>query len=155
MKNVVTILFATESGTSEELARRFFSRAQAAGWPVEIHNASERRASDLATASTLIVFASTWGSGEPPADAQEFHDELLAAAMPGLPGLAFAVFGLGDTGYGDDFCACARRFDERLEQLGATRLLPVALADTDFDHTYADWEPRVLARLASLAPAAG
>lgn len=151
MNDLVTILFATESGNAEDLARRFFARAQGAGLSAELHNVSECRAADLAGTTTLILFTSTWGSGEPPVDAQDFHDELLSAAMPELPHLAYAVFGLGDTGYGDDFCACARRLDERLEQLGAARLLPVAQADTDFEPTYADWEPRLLARL--LAPA--
>ncbi len=150
MKNTITILFATETGNAEQLARRFYERVQTAGWPAEIHNAAERSATELSSAVVLVIFASTWGSGEPPTDAQSFHDELLGPSMPALQCVSYAVFGLGDTGYGDDFCACARRIDERLEQLGAVRLIPVAQADTDFDPVYAEWERSILARLTTL-----
>lgn len=43
-------------------------------------------------------------------------------AADALSGVRFAMYGIGDRGYGHKFCAAARKLDGRLRQLGATPL---------------------------------
>src|SRR5262249_51522641 len=76
----------------------------------------------IATAKNLVVIASTWGEGDPPQRAASFYKGLMAESAPSLAGVRFAVLALGDTAY-TNFCATGRAVDERLEALGATRIV--------------------------------
>lgn len=43
--------------------------------------------------------------------------------------MKFAIFGLGDSAYGDQFCIQPRNIDKWLGQLGAKRLYPLGEGD--------------------------
>src|SRR3546814_15634900 len=80
----------------------------------------------------LYVVISTQGDGDPPDDARGLVDFIAGRRAPALKQLGYAVLGLGDSSY-PQFCAVARRLDERLAELGATRLLDRGDADLDID----------------------
>lgn len=147
IKEPLKILFATETGNAEGLAGRFYDKVQEAGWAASVQSVETVDPRELVAGGTLILFTSTWGTGEPPGSGLAFHDALLSEAMLPLPSLKYLVFGLGDSSYGEDFCACARRFDQRLGELGARRLLALAEADLDFEETFEDWCVRAIAVL--------
>ncbi|WP_438480019.1 flavodoxin domain-containing protein [Oleiharenicola lentus] len=150
MSSTLAIYFATMTGNAEMLAGRLATRAQQEGWNVFQKNLSDVKVTDL-TAQTFAVFiVSTWGDGEPPGDAQDFQDQLLAANAPRLPELRYAVFGLGDHSY-SEYNAFARRLDERLAALGAQRQHERAEADVQFEAPYEAWEPAVLTAAKSAA----
>src|SRR5699024_5502842 len=64
---------------------------------------------------------------------------------PKLPNLQYAVLALGDTSY-PDFCGIGRQVDERLAELGATRLQERGEADVDVDTVAAPWTQAALDR---------
>lgn len=142
MSNSLAIFYATVTGNAESLARRAHERALNEGWNARLVNLSEVKPADLAAETHALFIVSTWGDGEPPADACDFHYDLEKDSAPALPALRFAVLGLGDKDY-QDFNAFARKLDERLTALGAQRLHERIEADLDFDDTYAEWEKRV------------
>ena len=148
MKPSLAIYYATMTGNAEELARRAEARAAAVGWIPQLLNLSEVRPADLGENTRAIFLVSTWGDGEPPADADDFFRDLQQAAAPALPQLRYAVLGLGDRDYAA-FNAFARQLDERLASLGAQRLHPRIEADVDFDDTYEEWETHVFTQLAA------
>lgn len=141
MKPTLAIYYATMTGNAESLARNAETRANAEGWLPRLQNLSEVKPADLAGDRLALFIVSTWGDGEPPADAADFWYDLLKAT-PALAGLRYAVLGLGDRDY-QDFNAFARQLDERLAALGAQRLHERIEADLQFEDTYAEWESRV------------
>lgn len=145
--STLAIYYATETGNAESLARRAYERAQNQGLSVRLHNLSEVKPADLADTDLALFIVSTWGDGEPPTDATDFHDELLADDAPALTALRYAVLGLGDSSY-TEFNAFARKLDARLAELGAQRLMERIEADLQFEDTYEEWGRRVFPLLA-------
>lgn len=147
MSHPLAIYFATVTGNAESLARQAETRARHEGWLPRLQNLSEVQPADLAADTLALFIVSTWGDGEPPCDASDFWSDLAKTALT-LPGLHYAVLGLGDRDY-TEFNAFARQLDERLAALGARRLHERIEADAQFDDTYAEWEARVFPQLAA------
>lgn len=99
----------------------------------------------------LILVVSTHGEGEPPESARQLYRFLHGERAPRLDGLRYAVFGLGDSSY-EHFCKAGRDFDQRLEALGASRLLKRVDADLDFHSPEKNWVTEVLEKIDGLVP---
>ncbi len=134
----LTILFATESGNSEALARRAGRDAARLGFAPRVLDAAEATPADLARTERLLVIASTWGEGEAPARATGFLAAMLADDAPRMEKVNFAVLALGDRAYAQ-FCATGRILDERLAALGGRRAAPLLECDLDYDAPAAAW----------------
>jgi sulfite reductase (NADPH) flavoprotein alpha-component len=145
----LTILFATESGNAERLAQDVAKLARKGGFKPKLIDFADLVAADLAAEQRLIVVASTWGEGEPPARAARAYAELMGPAAPRLDGVTFGVLALGDTAYAE-FCAIGKALDARLAELGAKRAVERVDCDLDFEAPAADW---IKAALQTLAPA--
>jgi sulfite reductase (NADPH) flavoprotein alpha-component len=144
MSKKIAIYYGTMTGNSETLAREALEKAQADGWEAEIYNLADTSASDLAShAANAIFVVSTWGDGEPPADAENFFGDLAVSSVD-ISGRKHAVFGLGDSNY-EQFCKFAIDLDARLTELGSEAVLEVAKGDVAFEADFARWKPEVLA----------
>ncbi|MBI3885710.1 MAG: flavodoxin domain-containing protein [Opitutae bacterium] len=146
MSSTVLILYASVSGTAEELAALTALRLRTAGSDAVAMNVAEFPAMRLTEFDTVLVIASTWGEGEPPPDAEEFVTSLGKLPAESLPDLRYAVLALGSRAY-PEFCAFGRRLDEDLARAGARRLLPRVECDTKFKADYEAWFAAVLAQL--------
>lgn len=143
----LAIYFATETGNAESLARQAHERAIANGWThATVGNISRLKPADLVSHALVLFVVSTWGDGEPPSDATDFHYDLEKAELD-LSGLRYAVLGLGDRDY-SDFNGFARKLDERLAALGATPVLARVEADLDYEDTYVAWADAVFPLIA-------
>ena len=134
----LTILFGSQTGTAEALAKRAAKDAGKRGFAASIMDLAAYTPTQLAQEQNVLLITSTYGDGEPPDNAKAFHAALAAAESPRLPRLRFGVCGLGDTNY-VQFCKCAKDFDERLEQLGATRIAPRTDCDVDYEDKFTAW----------------
>ena len=85
-------------------------------------------AADPADPVLYLVCTSTFGSGDVPDNAQDFYASLDANPRY-LGHVAYGVVALGDQTYGDTFAGGGRRFDERLQDLGARRIGEVCRLD--------------------------
>lgn len=142
----VTILYGSQSGNSENLARRLAQRLAARGATHRLLDMLDCRRADLEQAQLLLVLVSTHGDGDPPERAAPFFELLASRRAPALPRMRFAVLSLGDSSY-EQFCAAGRLVDARLEELGARRLLPRAECDVDFESAASAWLDSVCATL--------
>ena len=150
----VTILIGSQTGNSEALGKKLSKAMSKMNFNPELVDLGSYDKAKLATEQNALIITSTYGDGEPPDNAADFHEWILSDEAPSLEGVNFSVLGLGDTEY-PDFCTCAIEFDERLAQLGATRIFPRVDCDVDFDDSYDAWKKGVLDALgASAAPAA-
>ncbi len=149
----LTILYASESGNCETLAMKAKKAAQKHGLEAKIYDMADADMALLAKAKNLIVYAATWGEGDPPARAIDFYTALMSDAAPRLDGARFAVLSLGDTAY-VHFCAVGIAIDARLEALGAARAADRMDLDLDFAKQAAEWSEGALAKLAPAPDAA-
>jgi sulfite reductase (NADPH) flavoprotein alpha-component len=146
----ITILYGTESGNSKKLATGFTSKAKKAGVQSKLFSLDQYRLSDLLKEEYLFVVISTQGEGEPPEAAKKFYSHLFENNAS-LPKLNFGVLALGDTAY-PLFCKTGEDVDQRLEQLGGNRVVPLQKCDVDFDDDAQVWFENVLNSLTSAAP---
>jgi sulfite reductase (NADPH) flavoprotein alpha-component len=144
---MLKICFATMTGNAEALAEETQERANDAGIANELINLMDASADSLTEMSLAVFIVSTWGDGDPPDDAEDFWQSLEANTVD-VSGLTYAVLGLGDKDY-PEFNGFARKLDNRLTELGATRLCERFEADLDFDDTFAAWSDKVFGLLES------
>jgi sulfite reductase (NADPH) flavoprotein alpha-component len=144
----IHILFGTESGNAEALAKRAGDAVRDAGFEAVVVDMTDFEPRSIADTTTVLVITSTFGNGDPPFNAEKLHAFLMKDCKP-LPMLRFSVLALGDTTY-DHFAQCGKDFDRRLGELGATRLAPRVDCDVDYEEPYEKWLEQVLAELPKL-----
>jgi sulfite reductase (NADPH) flavoprotein alpha-component len=142
-KKTVTILYGSESGNSESLAKEARVAIAAAGYPVVLKDMGDYSLSQLQSEHLLLVIVSTWGEGDAPQSAEPFFKALMSEGAPKLPELQYAVLGLGDSSY-QHFCKVGRDVAARLSALGAREMSARADADVDFMPVYKRWIESVL-----------
>jgi sulfite reductase (NADPH) flavoprotein alpha-component len=143
----MTILYASESGNCESLAMKAKKVAQKHNFDAKVYDMADVDVSILTKAKHVLVYAATWGEGDPPQRAEDFYKALMSDAAPKLDGVTFAVLALGDTSY-TNFCMTGRLIDERLEALGGKRGFERQDLDLDFAKQAAEWTEKSLAKLA-------
>ncbi len=134
----VDVLYGSESGNAEALAQRTRKSLSKKGLQARVHDLSEVSPADLSGMTHVLMISSTWGDGDPPDNALEFHQAVMSPQAPKLPGLKFSVCALGDTSY-EKFCQTGKDFDRRFEELGAQRLAQRVDCDVDFESPYQAW----------------
>jgi len=148
----LTILYATESGNSEQLASDIAKAARKMGLKPMIVDMADLDVAMLASVRRLVVIAATWGEGDPPARAIRAYGELMGEGAPRLDGVEFGVLALGDTAYAE-FCAIGQALDARLEALGGKRVAERVDCDLDFAESAGHWIETALKALAPVEEA--
>ncbi|WP_342045460.1 assimilatory sulfite reductase (NADPH) flavoprotein subunit [Bacillus sp. OTU530] len=142
----VTILYGSQTGNAQKLAGKAGKTLEAQGFQVTVSSMSDFKPNNLKKVQNLLIVASTHGEGEPPDNALSFHEFLYGKRAPKLDDLRFSVLSLGDSSY-EFFCQTGKDFDQRLEQLGGTRLYPRVDCDLDFEEPASKWIEGVLGSL--------
>jgi sulfite reductase (NADPH) flavoprotein alpha-component len=155
----LTILFGSQTGTAEGLAKRAAKEAGKRGFAATVLDMAQTDAAKLATEKNILVIVSTYGDGEPPDNAKALHSELAAssngdaAPSPRFSSLRYSVCALGDTNY-TQFCKCGQDFDSFLEKRGATRVAARVDCDLDYEEKFNAWLNTALTALTSSVPTA-
>ncbi|RLO06186.1 hypothetical protein DYB28_010001, partial [Aphanomyces astaci] len=122
------ILYGSQTGTTEAYAKIVHSFATARGLSPRLLVADDFNPDQLVHEGVVIFLTSTFYNGEFPSNFSRTWD-YLRATTTSLPSTKFAVFGLGNSHTKVNFNAAAKVLDARLEQLGASRLIPLGLGD--------------------------
>ncbi len=148
----LTILFGSQTGTAENLAKRAAKLAGQRGFAATVLDMAQTGLSRMALEPNLLVITSTHGDGEPPDNARALHTALRSPDVPSPLGVRFSVCGLGDTNY-VRFCQAARDFDEGLGKLGGHCVVARAECDVDYEKVFSAWLDSALAALGAGGPA--
>ncbi len=144
------VVWASQTGNAEEFAARV---AGGLGAGSRIVNMNDCEITDLAAATEIVVVTSTFGDGGPPDNGADFWARLQSADAPELAGVRYAVLGIGDRSY-DNFCGYAKSLDQRLADLGASKLMDRAEYEAYDDEPLADWAQRVTDLVRDTGPSA-
>lgn len=150
---LLTIVYGSQTGNARRVAEKLAAQSEAAGVTVRLLRADAYPTRELKDEKQLYIVISTQGEGDPPDDAIGLVEFILGRRAPKLPGLKFAVLGLGDSSY-PQFCEIGRVLDERLAELGASRLFARGDADLDIDSVATPWLERALTEAKAIAKAA-
>jgi sulfite reductase alpha subunit-like flavoprotein/hemoglobin-like flavoprotein len=122
----VLILFGSETGTAEGYARQAARRLKR--FRPRVLALDECEPETLSDGSLVLVVASTFGDGEMPGNAKQFHKRVRAMAGRPLDGMNFSVMALGSTVY-PNFCAAGIAIDRELVRLGGNRVVGLHKGD--------------------------
>ncbi len=142
------LYFATQTGTAERLAKKMGKELKAKGHTVELASLDKVSPAQLAQQENVLIFASTYGEGDPPESGVHFRDALFSDSAPMMSGLRYSVFALGDKNY-ENFCQFGADLDARLESLGATRIIARTDSDVEVDTPFEAWKASLWQQLDS------
>ena len=134
---LLTLLWASQTGNAEALARQFGDQLKIAGVPVQVAAMDSFPSERLDQLQNVALISSTFGDGESPDNGQRFWQS-LAARQERLESLRYAVLALGDSSY-DSFCQHGKNLDQRLQHLGASSLLPRIDCDGEYQLHADNW----------------
>ncbi len=142
----IHILYGSQTGTAESVARDAVKVAKAHGLNPVIKSMDEVDADALTKMETLLIVTSTYGEGEMPDNSQVLWSAVKADSMAKLENLQFTVLALGDTSY-DLFCQAGIDWDNRLAELGAARLQTRIDCDVEYEEPAEKWINNVISEL--------
>ena len=133
MSKHLKILVGTVTGNAELVAEEMqYTLQDDSGWTVEVLSMDGLDAGALTPGPIYLVCSSTYGVGDLPDNAQDFHDD-VAAKKPDLSWLRYGIYSLGDSVYGGSFCLGGLHFDTLLTKLGASRIGEIGRHDASED----------------------
>lgn len=142
----IAVLYASQSGTAEGLARKLAKELKAQGHSPALSTLAGYTSAALAAESCALILASTYGDGDAPDGVQPFYEQLCLEHFPRMEKLSYAVFALGDQHY-EHFCKFGKDLDSKLTALGANRLADRVDCDVDVDEPFAQWKTAMIARV--------
>ncbi|KAI3608505.1 sulfite reductase beta subunit [Moniliophthora roreri] len=152
----ITILYASDGGAAEKVAKRVRNRAQVRGLTVTLATMDSVPLDTLVGEEYVVFVTSTAGQGEPPQNGRQFFKAINAAVSKGdklFTKLKYAIFGMGDSHYwprpedAQYYNKPGKDLDVRLEKLGGERVIDLALGDDQdadgYQTGYKAWEPKL------------
>jgi sulfite reductase (NADPH) flavoprotein alpha-component len=148
----VAVLYASQSGTAEGLARKLAKELKAQGHVPAVSTLVGYTPAALAAEKYALFLASTYGDGDAPDGVQPFYEQLCLEHFPRFEGLSYAVFALGDKHY-EHFCKFGCDLDNKLAALGANPLCSRIECDVEVAEPFEQWKSVLLPRLNEITAA--
>ncbi|KAL8298306.1 hypothetical protein RB597_006832 [Gaeumannomyces tritici] len=147
------ILFASDNGNAQSLAKRLGNRGRARGLKTTVMAMEDYPVEDLPAEENIVFLTSTAGQGEFPQNGLPFWDAIKNSTELDLAAVNFSVFGLGDSHYWprkEDkiyYNKPGKDLDRVLTNFGTKRLADIGLGDDQdpdgYQTGYSEWEPKI------------
>ncbi|GES60193.1 sulfite reductase beta subunit [Aspergillus terreus] len=149
----LTILFASDNGNAQNIAKRLGNRGRARGLKTMVMAMDDYPAEDLPTEENVVFITSTAGQGEFPQNGRALWEVVKNSGDLDLSTINYSIFGLGDSHYWprkEDkiyYNKPAKDLDARIAFLGGRKLTDIGLGDDQdpdaYQTGYSEWEPRL------------
>ncbi|KAI0880913.1 bifunctional P-450:NADPH-P450 reductase [Annulohypoxylon maeteangense] len=143
----VTVLYGSNSGTCENMAQRLAMDAVSHGYEVKTLDCMDAAVERLPKNEPIVIITASY-EGQPPDNAAHFVSWINSIEDKlALQGSSYAVFGCGHHDWAQTFHRVPKLVDQRLEELGATRIADIGFADAageDMFVSFETWEDSVL-----------
>ncbi|KAJ5488795.1 Sulfite reductase subunit beta [Penicillium diatomitis] len=149
----LTILYASDGGNAQNLAKRLGNRGRARGLKTMVIAMDEYPVEDLSTEENVVFISSTAGQGEFPVNGRGLWEHVKNIGDLDLSSIKYSTFGLGDSHYWprkEDkiyYNKPAKDLDARVAFLGGQKLTDIGLGDDQdpdgYQTGYSEWEPRL------------
>jgi sulfite reductase (NADPH) flavoprotein alpha-component len=127
-KNDYLIIFASQSGQAENIAKQTAQQLQAVGQRVSLVDMQYLTAQQLCQAKQVLWCVSTYGEGDAPDTAQLAIKQIFCHANLDLSHQSYAILALGDKRY-THFCRFGQVLDQYLQQHHAQALFEMVCVD--------------------------
>lgn len=132
----ILIGYGSESGNARGLAQQLSRLPFLQRYEFAVQDLNNLTLDSLTPQDRLLIISSSFGDGEPPANADQFLARITDSTS--LSGLHYAIFGLGDTAY-PTFCGFSKALDAAFIEKQAIPFVNRVDADTDFDEFFDTW----------------
>ena len=135
------ILYATQTGNAEEVAKNLSSMAITKGFSVNINEMNYYTIDQFRKLENVAIVTSTYGEGEVPEMGIEFWSELKASKIK-ISGLKYGLIALGDRSH-EIFCGAGRAISKKLDELDCKKIIKNLECDGDTEGTQ-EWSVKFL-----------
>jgi sulfite reductase (NADPH) flavoprotein alpha-component len=135
----IAVLYASQSGTAEGLARKVVKDLKGKGHIVSLSSLEAYAPATLLAERYAVIVASTYGEGEAPDAVRPFYEQLCLERFPCCENLSYAVLSLGDSSY-EHFCKFGIDLDGKLASMAGTRLCERVDCDVDYEDSFEQWK---------------
>jgi cytochrome P450/NADPH-cytochrome P450 reductase len=145
----LAVLFGSNMGTAEELARSIADAGELNGFDTTLGSLDDS-AGKLPTEGAVAVVCASYNGG-PPDNAVQFVKSLKDAPDGALRGVRYTVFGCGNRDWASTYQSIPRQIDELMAAKGAERLYARGEGDAkeDLDGNFQDWYGPMLPAVAA------
>lgn len=134
----VRVVYASQTGFAEQLARQTLQSLQAAGVAAQLNGIDSVAVDELRQAGRVLFVVSTTGDGDPPDMAVAFS-RLKMQQPASLDGLRYGLLALGDSDY-EDFCGFGKQLQHWLQVSGAQSLFDPVQVDSEDEADLRHWQ---------------
>ncbi|KAB5577830.1 putative bifunctional P-450:NADPH-P450 reductase [Coniochaeta sp. 2T2.1] len=135
----LSIYYGSNTGTCESLAQRLASDAGSHGWQATVVDALDAAHQQLPTDRPVIIITASY-EGQPPDNAAIFVDWLENLKGKEMENVSYAVYGCGHHDWAQTFHRIPKLVDNKLAELGGTRIAPLGITDAAQGNMFTDFE---------------
>ena len=138
---ILDIIYATQTGNAETVAKELQSLAKDRGFLVSLNEMNYHNIDTFKQLRNIAIITSTYGDGEVPEMGIDFWNELKDYNIK-ISSLHYGLIALGDRSH-EIFCGAGRAISKKLEELDCKKIIENLECDGDTKGTY-EWSVKFL-----------
>ena len=141
---ILDILYATQTGNAEMVAKKLELLAKNQGFNVNLVEMDHHDITSFRLLRNVAIVTSTFGNGEVPEMGIDFWEELKSSKTE-MVNLRYGLIALGDKSH-EIFCGAGRAISKKLDELKCIKIIQNLECDGDTEGTE-EWSIKFLEKL--------
>ena len=141
---ILDILYATQTGNAETVAKKLQLLAKNQGFHVNLVEMNYHNINTFRQLRNVAIVTSTYGNGEVPEMGIDFWNELKSSKVE-MVNLRYGLIALGDKSH-EIFCGAGKAISKKLDDLKCIKVIQNLECDGDTEGTY-EWSIKFLEKL--------